>query len=440
MKKYIIKNINGIICFCLITVILVLALAVLKNENKAIANSPIPGENLEGTSVTIPDTPTESLALSYKMIMPKPACADESFLFCQDICGIGNINLKAMHQTSLGIYIVASSQCVYGDIAGIRPGIGIAQLDTLGNVKSTFYIPSQSTSEYVCSQITALGIVVITSDIAQKQYFVNVINYDLSSYNTIAISSGLNARIVSTSTSFLILTEYAEETIIYDYVGGKLKFYSMGAISLVDLFEYGSYYLMFSNKNNGYCVTKVSKSSYNIIEEKLVPSVSLIAVKPAMENGSQVFILIESSDATYAKKVDGNLNFANATVKKLGNFSIKAISHGQNEFLIIASGNINGLITLDYDLNVSYSEYSSSIIINEIFHSAYYKGVYYYLANTQDNKLCLIKIDNGNTTFSYLQVCGTKATFAINSNDTLVLIYSGNFYEYESVQIKGLVL
>lgn len=440
MKKYILKNINGIVCFCLITVIFFLCLAILKNENKAIANAPLSGDSLSDTSVDIPSTPKENLALTYKMVMPKSPIADENYLFCQDICGIGNINLKALHQTAIGLFVVVTTDCIYGDVAGIRPCVGIAQLDSLGTIKSTFSIPSQNTSEYVCSQITTLGIVVITLDSAKKQYYVNVINYSLTTCNTVVISSGLSAKIVATNNSFLILTQYAEETIIYDYVENKLKFYSIGAMSLVELFEYGNYYLLFSNKSNGYCVTKVSKTNYNILQETIVNSATLVAVKPAVEDGRQIFILIETSDSTYAKKIDSSLNFSTATIKKLGNFNIKAINQGQNEFLIIASGNINGLITLDYDLNVSYSENNSSNTINQIFYSVYYKGVYYYLATTQNNMLCIIKIADGNTNFCYLQLSAEKAIFAINTNDTLILIYTGTFYEYNSVQIKGIVL
>lgn len=441
MKNFLMKNINGIICFCLITVIFFLCLAIFKNENKANANNPpISGENLADTSINIPDTPAVSLALSYKTVMPKPPVSDSDYLFSQDICGIGNINLKAMHQTSVGLFVIVSSDCVYGDVAGIRPSVGIALLDTTGTIKSTFYLPSLSTSEYVCSQVTPLGLVIITSDSANKQYFVNTISYNLSSYSTLIISSGLRAKIVPTNTSFLILTEYAEETIIYNYIDGKLKFYSIGAMSLVELFEYGTYYLMFCNTDNGYSAIKVSKSSYNIIEETVIPYAKLLAVKPTMEEGRQVFILIENTDSTYAKKVDGNLNFATATVKKLGNFTIKAISQSQNEFLIIASGNINGLITLSYDLTVSYSENTSSNTINEIFQSVYYKGVFYYLASSLNNKLCLIKIADGTTSFNYLEASAAKAFFVINTNDTLALVYSSIFYEYTCVQIKGLLL
>ncbi len=439
MKKYIVKNINVVICFCLLTLILALSVAVLKNEKNAGANSaPIPGDMLLDTSIDIPKVETPlSPALNYKTVLPKPPTADENFLFSQDICGIGNINLLSLHQTALGIFIVGSSDCVYGDLAGNRPGIGIAKLDTSGTVKSTYCLPSQSSATYVTSQVTALGLVIITSDTDKNQYFINIVSYDFSSLSTLVITSGIKAKIVPTRSSFLILTEYEKETIIYDYSSGKLKFYSIGTMSLVELFEYNDFYLMFCNTPSGYEVIKVSKSNYVILNQTVVNGATLVAVKPAVENNQQIFIIIESSDSTYAKKVDSNLNFTLSYKKKLGNFNIKAICQSQNELLIIASGNINGMITLGYDLSVSYADSSSKI--SKIFQTVYYKNAYYYLAST-DNALCLIKIVDGVCVYNYLQINSNLACFAINTNDTLTLVYAGNFYEYASIQIKGVAL
>lgn len=439
MKNYIIKNINVIVCLCLLTAILALSIAVMKNEKKAVANSaPISGDNLEDTAIDIPQN-NLSPALNYKTSMPKPPIADESFLFSQDICGIGNIYPLSLHQTPLGLYIIAATECVYGDIAGVRPGVGVACLDATGTIKSTYYLPSQTSSTYITSQITALGLVIITADNENKQYFINILSYDCTALTTAVISGGITAKIVPTKGSFLILAEYAEETIIYNYTNGKLNFYSIGTMSLIELFEYTDYYLMFGNTPTGYCIIKVGKANYAILKQTAISGATLIAVKPAMEDNKQIFIIIESADATYAKKVDSSLDFGAAYTKKLGNFATKAICHSQNELLIVASGNINGLITLGYDLAVSYAD-SNSSAINRIFQSTYYKGAYYYLACDENNMLCLIKVANGVCVYNYLQINSSVANFAINTNDTLMLLYLGNFYEYASVNIKGIAL
>ena len=442
MKNYIKKNINGIVCFCLITVIFFLCLTIIKKENKAVAEIPeIHEEELEDTSLETPlDKETDSAVLSYKTILPKPPISDEKYLFTQDICGIGNINLNSMHQTSVGLYIVGSTECVYGDIAGVRPGVGVALLETSGTVSSVFYLPSQTCSEYICSKISPLGIVIVTTDSAKKNYYVNIISYNLTNYSSFVISAGLTAKIIPTIDSFLVMVEYTEETILYDYRNNKLNFNSIGAISLIELFEYGSYYLLFSNKQSGYCITKISKTNYSITEETTVSSSSLIAVKPIMDNNQQYFILIENSDAIYVKKVNANLDFATAETKKLGVINIKGISDGSDGLIIIANGNINGLINLSYDLSVSYCENNSGNIISRIFHTSYYKGIYHILASDQEGELCLIKISENNTTFNYLGITAEKATFAINMNDTVSLAYSGKYYEYNSIKIMGMSL
>ncbi|NCA92025.1 hypothetical protein EOM82_02080 [bacterium] len=442
MKNYIKKNINVIICFFLITVIFFLCLSIIKKENKANAeNTELHEEEIEDTSTETPKIDAiDTAAQNYKNVMPKPPASSEDYLFSQDICGIGNINLCNMHQTSVGLFVVGSTECVYGDIAGVRPGVGVALLETSGTVSSTFYLPAQTAFEYVCSKISPLGIVVITTDSAKKNYYVNIISYNLNNYSTFIISAGIFARIIPTSESFLVLVEYAEETILYDYKNNKLNFNSVGALSFVELFEYGNYYLLFSNKQSGYCITKISKTNYAVTEETTVSTSSLIAVKPIMDNNKQYFLLLENSDAVYAKKVEANLNFATAETRKLGVINIKGINEGSNGLIIIANGNINGLINLGYDLSVSYCENNSGNIISKIYHSCYYKDIYHILAENQEGELCFIKISDGNTSFSYLGIKADKATFAINNNGTIILAHSGRYYEYNSIKILGISL
>ncbi len=442
MRNFVKKNINGIICFCLITVIFFLCLSIIKKENRAIAEDPyLKGDELEDTSQEEPKIELiETAAKNYVNIMPKPPAASENYLFSQDICGIGNINLKNMHQTSVGLYVIGSTECVYGDIAGVRPGIGVALLETSGTISSVFYLPSQTSFEYVCSKVSPLGLIIVTADSAKKNYYVNIISYNLSNYSTFVISAGISAKIIPTSESFLVLVEYAEETIIYDYKNNKLNFNSIGAISLIELFEYGNYYLLFSNKQSGYCMTKINKNNYSVTEETTVNNSNLIAVKPIMDNGVQYFMLIENSDAVYVKKLDTSLNFANAEVKKLGIINIKSISQGSDRLIIIANGNINGLINLSYDMTVNYSENNSGNIISSIYHSCYYRGVYHILATNQDGELCFVRISDNNTTYNYLGIKASAALFAINNNGTIILAHSGKYYEYASIKILGMSL
>jgi hypothetical protein len=436
MKKVLKNYLPQIIGIILLTAITIVLYFTFFKNNDSLDSVYISDENITDTAY-VEQTNSTSTS-TYIRTIPKQSQSSDTYLYYQDILGQGNICLDNIHQTTVGNYIVCESDCSNGDIQSDNHCVGLALCDDLANISTTYTIPSQNSNYYVCSQITALGIVIITTNALKELYYVNIISYELDSVVTLLINYANNALIYPTSSSFLIIAEYEEENIIYSYNDSKLSFSGIMAGSVIDLYEYGTYYALFSNTSTGYSISKISKTNLSTISETFINGFSLISINPIIEDDTQKFILLETNGTIYARKLTNFDNSDSETIK-LGSFTISDVCNGDNQLVMVCSGRLNGLVMLNYDLTCQYSESDCNYWITSILDHNYINNIYYYLTLNSSSELTLIsQNDNVTNTVKLADDC-QKAFFIFQSNNTIMIAYQITDGSYNNIEIIGVI-
>lgn len=447
MKNFIVKHAAGAIGIILIAAIVVILLTL---SGSAPASPPLRGDGMEDISNVTPKPDgsdnnnndssgnTENPPLTYIPGLPKASLPSDTYLYTQNLCGVGNIVLKNVHQTTVGLFTVVESDCAIGDIGGAKPTVGVAKIDALGNVEAVMNIPTTVASYYVASQLTAKGLVIITGNSNKNYLYVNIVNYDLSDVKTQLISYADGAYVYPTSDSFIILTDFADDSLIYNYAEEKFTFQSMPACNIIEIFEYPNTFTVLYNSDSGYALCELAKSNFAVKKELFVSSAKLIDVIPLMENGDQVFIAFEADGALYAQKYDKNFQAVTSARKKLGSFEIMGSGSDGSTVYLAVKGSMNGIINLNSDLSSSFYSSDSAFLTATIHDYAFIDNKFIFLASDKSGKLALNIVSQGTSSVRYFESTAGKAHFAINPNGTFVLIYDGSFYDYNAVQLLGI--
>lgn len=420
----------------IIVVLLILAILILSYFaffQKAPESIFIPNEDIIDTSYE-----NEVEKPTYIRSIPKQSQSSESFLYYQNITGDGNTLFKGLFKTSIGNFIICETDCKNGDIQGDKRSVGIALLDDIANINKVYTIPSQNSSYYVNSQITPRGIVIITTNALKEVFYVNIVSYDLESVKTLIVDYADNCIIYPTTDSFIIVSEYIEENVIYRYVNERLSFVGITAGRVIDLLEYGTYYALFVNTTNGYTIAKINKSNLSILGETYINGYSLISVNPIIEDNVQKYILLETNGQVYARKLTG-LDYSNSVLSKLGTFTVKSVCSGNNNLVLVISGRMNGLIYLTYDLTCNYSESVKNYWITSVVDHNYLNGTYYYLTIDSNNELVLITQKGDTTSTKNLATNCQTAGFIFNQNNSIMVSYQTIVNEIKMVEIIGIM-
>ncbi len=460
MKNFIVKHAAGVIGIILIAAIVLITLTL---TGSAPITPPISGGDLEdlsnvtpkpdgsndgnpnGSNVNNPngsngdDTQqTTPPVITYIPTLPKASSPSDTYLYTQNLCGVGNVTLKNVHQTTVGLFTVVESDCAIGDIGGAKPTVGVAKSDALGNVEAVINLPTTVAAYFVASQITPLGLVVITANSNRNYLYVNIIDYDLGDVKTQLVSYADNAYVYPTADSFIILADFADDSLIYNYADEKFTFQSMPACNIIRIFEYTNYFTILYNSESGYALCELTKTNFAVKRELFVSSAKLIDIIPLMENGEQVFIALESDGALYAQKYDKSFAAVASARKKLGSFEIMGSGSDGKQIYLAVKGSMNGVINLNADLSSSFYSCDSAFLAATIHDYAFINNQFIFLASDKSGKLALTTVNQGTSAVRYFENTVGKAYFAVHPNGTYTIIYDGKFYDYNAVQLLGI--
>ena len=371
----------------------------------------------------------------YNDTVPRNAEASEDFLYKQKIYGNGNTYLKDVFQTSIGTYVIATTDSTSGDICGNMPCTGIVRLDTAGNLVGALSLDYDYATKYVASAISPLGIIIITAPQKENYFYVNIISYELDYATPYRLSSAQSAKIIPTQNSFLIFAEYTNECVVYAFNGTSFEFQSIGTGYVKELFEYGNYYTVFTNNthNNSYSITKLSKNKLSLISEINVENAQIEGVFPIVEDKIQKFILLEKNQGIFAKKTDATFT-QQIACKKIGNFTLECCYQSSNGILLVCNGNITGVALIENDLSTSFSENDSSYIVKDILDSVYTGNELHYLAINEEDVLSIMFSSKNKTSARYFQIKTDFAKLIFNLNNTFTVIYQNG----ENIEIFGI--
>lgn len=421
-------HIIGIILLIAITVVCYFAFIAEKGNDKIY----VPSDNFTDTSYT--DTSSKT---SYVRTIPKQSKSSDSFLYFQDITGDGNTYLCNLFQTAVGNFLICESDCKNGDLQAEKRCVGIALCDNLANISQIYNIPSQQSLYYINSQITSAGIVVITTNAMKEVYYVNIISYELNNAASFLINKADNMIIYSTDDSFIIIAEYMEENIIYEYKNDKLSFSGSMPGSIVNMFEFGSNYTLFLNTANGYCITKINKNTLNTINETYINGYSLISVIPIMENQTPKYIFLETNGTVYARKMT-KLDNSDSVGAKLGTFTVNSVCGGENKIVMVCSGRLNGMVNLNYDLVCEYVESSINYFVTDVLDYNFINGSYYYLTINTSNELLLISQKDNTLNCRKIASNCQKASFIFQPNNSIMITYQIVMNKMKKIEIIGI--
>ena len=432
MKSFIVKHTAELIAGILIICIVLLSLMAFAPKGAEELVTEL--ENLSDKVILpVEPEPTQNPVPTYVKTLPKSPVPSDEYLYTQKIYGIGDIEAKSLHVTSLGVYTIAESTCVNGDVSSQKPTVGIIKSDFAGNVTDIYSITASLPTQFITSQITAVGIVLITANSNKKHLYINIVDYDLNNANTYQLPYANSAQILPTVNGFILLCENETNSVAYSY-DDNFAFASFDITDAIKIFDYGSYYVLFGNTADGYVRTDIKKSGFSVIKQKSLSGKSLIDVLPLSSSNGQIFVAIESKDGLYASTYDSDYELINSV--KIGACEPTGIGSDGNKIYLGVSGSIEGIVTIDSNLSCIFIT-SESFAPDKIYDSIFYNDTLYLLV-CENEKTAIIKYAADGTTIRYID--GVGKFFTPNGNGTFTVITCGNYYDYSCIDMYGIAI
>ncbi len=427
MITFLKKHIVGIMGTILISAIIGLSVVAYKQTNDTVIES----ENTSGEEIVPPvNIPV------YESSIPKLPVSSNKYLYEQNIRGNGNIKLCNVLTTAFGTYIIAETDCRSGDISSDIPTVGMAKINSLGTVETTYSIKGNTELYYVNSCISNEGIVIIATDKTRSFLYVMITNYELTTTKTHVMPYSDSATLFTTKESFLIFSSSKDENYVVKYADGELVFSSTKVKNVVRTFEFSNYYRVFFNTPSGYGISDLDKDDFSIIKDIFVSSATLKEVIPLVEDGKQIYLAIESDSTLYVRKFSSEMSIANSTKKAITASELIACGNDADNLYLCVKGNINGVITLKKDLSFSYSMNTAEGITSNILDFLYGKE-FLLLTRDNKNKLSVIKVnENGSESYSIAESRFGK--IISHPNGTLAIVYDSYYYDYSDIKIVGI--
>lgn len=394
----------------------------IKDPDANVNDTPV-SQNIDFTEEPVNPKPIVK-EKRYTSSVPRNPEASEDFLYTQKIYGNSNTYLHDVFQTSLGLFVIVTTDSTEGDVSAKTPCTGIVKLDSSGNVLSALSLSYDYTGKYVTANLSPLGIIIITMPENESFYYINIVSYDFSSTVPYRINKAESAKVIPTEKSFLIFAEYSNECMVYSFNGKEFSFRSLGQGMIKELFEYGNHYLLFLNnyKNNSHSVVKISKSNLSVLSEITTENSVLEGIFPICENSTQNFIVFENSQGIYAKKYDSSFTKI-IDSKKIGNFEIKGCYQSERGILLVCNGNISGVTLVTNELCTYFTECSLSYHVEDILDTVFTGKVLHYLAINDTDMLSLVYSSDNISSARYFDIKTKNAKLIYNLNNTFTLIY-----------------
>lgn len=417
---------------------------------RAAENSPITDKaDWENTSKETPypaqsdvplpasDTEAEKAVRLYSDSIPRSALRDERYAYAQTIYGNGQTELLDVFQTSVGVYVFLKTTSEQGDVCGTAPCVGIVKMDSYGNIQAAKSMLPAYADHYIAAAPTAIGLVLVTADRTDTYYYISILPYDLSPATPYRIPAAKGGQILQTATSFLFFASYETETIVYSHENGEIKFQSIRAGEITDLFEFSTYYIVYSSdlREHSYAISRFDKKTLALLSEKNVQDAQIKRVFPVFDNGSSSYILLEErNDCVYAVSSDNPMFSSVENAKKIGNFTLSQAYYDGKDILIVCKGNINGIIKLSADLTAKVSETNADYIPTSILDSYFSGSSLFYLTTDRNQSVTLVYTKNDSVFYRYFDFLTENAKIIMHIDGTLSLFYQDG----DDVKIIGI--
>lgn len=441
MKK--IKTNLPIILYAILLLIVCILCVVILKDNNPIANADTPSDvtnNNNDNNVNIPDkkpslpssdTNKNDTPFEYNDTIPRERIDSTEYSYIQRIYGDNKISMKSLHQTSLGLYCIISTDCVKGDFYSENPCLGIAKIKEDGSIESIIKLPDCNTADYIASAITPYGLVIVSQNKNGAFSCVNVYSLIDSSFDTYKIGRTETATIRATSDSFIVFAEFDNESVIYKFTGSDFSFAGLGTGKIVDIFDFGNHYTIFLTNpiSKSHSVINIDSNTVTITLLKTFSDGELISVTPY--SNSYLAIIIKNGFVG-AKTL--SMDFEKISEKRLGNFTIKAYCAARPT-LLLCSGNVSGIISVDDNLITKIKNVPQLNGISKIFSTNVVNNQLYFACSDATGNLCFVCLDEDGIKINRYDITASTADFAITSDGRVLLFYQ-NDKQIEITELK----
>ncbi len=296
MKK--IKKILPTFCYAilLLSIVFLSFLIIGKSGDPASSAEETVSESVATPIDEIPYEPESIIKTIYTDIFPRES--EDGKL---KIYGEGNIRLWDVFQVPLGRFLIVSSDCAVGDVATENPCYAIIKTDENNNAKDVYVFGYER--EFITARPTVNGFVVLLKNTDSGLAFVHVINYDLSDQNVYKVSVAPSYAIAPKENGFLLFASYDDETYVYGLVDDNLLLLKTDCSRLVDYFDYGDCFLLFTNQSDGFYAVSINKNDLSIGSKTKMSDSELQYIVPVYSDKGY-FIAVEKGDNLSVKKYD----------------------------------------------------------------------------------------------------------------------------------------
>lgn len=430
------KILPHVIALVLISAICILSAVVLLGERKktepnatfATDDTQLPNVTGAENNILVP------VIKPYYTEYPKAALPDETFLYTQTVQGKGDVRLCAFHQTTLGYYIIAESDCQYGDTKTDHKSIVVFTMDTLGNINGNIVLNSRLPMTFQSSKITSSGIVIAGN--TSENLYLYTLEYDMSGYTVDTFPYASRATLYFMTDGLMLYAESSQDTLYA--IGETTSVAFAPAGRLVAAYDFLSYRLAFVSRDDSYVIAKYNKKM-QCISTITVDSQALITVLPFSVDGKQYFLAAETDGSkTSLIRYDMTFSRDSAMFSSLGHVDELTLMQGLNEFLLILTGSTQGVYSVNETLEFSPKNTDVFSSVTDI--SSFVKGAkgYRFIAES-NSSIYLLNLNDDGTSESVYIGYGTDGLFAESANGTVTVCRNaidkeGNLF----IQIVGL--
>ena len=330
--------------------------------------------------------------------------------------------LNEVHSTEKESFVIFTHATKSGAFKVDKSTQTIIKVDEEGAILSAYLIVAPKETEYLCSKITSIGLVVAVKD--DTRTYLYTLSYDLKQVDLIELSLFNKGNIFALNEGILFLGE-STENVVYKIINNSIvASNSLQPGEIKEIYDFSSHYVLFLSNINGYSFMKLS------VELKLISSVTivektLLAVEPIAEEGKQKYLAVEQSySGVEIVKYDDSFNLSNTEKVGVGLAeNAKVFLNGESIFLILYSTGVR-LYLVDNNLNFTSSNTTTFQGITEFYDCYSYQGGYAVLYD-KGNTLTLTDVRNDGMIKSVnLDSTASIACIGTDGNNSFFIVYS----------------
>lgn len=365
--------------------------------------------------------------------LPKQPAASDIYAYTQSVEVQGEIKLEAVHQTASGILLVISGAPAGGDFSVARQSITIINMSPDGVLNNSFTLPSEQPIDYVCSQLSADGLIIAAKD--TQFCFIYTIDYLLTHADCLQLEAVNTGWLFPLQSGFMFIAERAQNTAYLISGNCVQKSAAIQSGSILEIVELRSTLNVFINGINGYSIIALDKNLIGYSATN-IPEKRALKVLPFVHNGVQKYMIAEHHmGAIYMAKHSSSFRESECERVSLGQAEGANIYQNGESILLLLKSASPRVYLMDFALNFTLSSSNIYNNVKDIYGCDSYSGGYLMLSKNGANLILTDLRNDGGTSTKTVSISTSRADFVRNLNGTISIFYSSSAAKIDIVGI-----